>query len=206
LTIWYKPAYSLFAMPWKKSFDREAVLDRAKEAFWAVGYEGLSLDKLLHEMGIQKGSFYATYGGKHEVFLEALNRYTAERFMEFGRTLRLNTPLKVMEIHLDTVLAESTGANAHRGCFLVNASLELAPSDSEVRKVVGKALTEHERFYRRVFDAAKERGDLPEDFDSEGKAHALLGIVLGMRVMARAGLAGNRLRILRKAASDIFAA
>lgn len=193
-------------MPWEKSFDREVVLDRAKEAFWTSGYESLSLDKLLHEMGIQKGSFYATYGSKHEVFLEALRRYTAERFAEFDRTFRTNTPLRALESHLDVVFAESTGSNSHRGCFLVNVSLELAPTDLDVQRVVRRALSEHERFYRRMFEAAKQRGDLASDFDSEGKAHALLGIVVGMRVMARAGLTRHPLRILRREASELFTA
>jgi TetR/AcrR family transcriptional repressor of nem operon len=192
-------------MPWEKSFDREAVLDRAEEAFWSAGYDRLSLETLLHEMGIQKGSFYATYGSKHKIFLEALSRYISKRFGEFDQILRANRPLKALELHLDTVFAESTGSSRYRGCFLVNASLELAPSDPEVQKIVGKALSEHLRFYQRIFDSAKALGDLPDTFDSEPKAHALLGVVLGMRVMARAGLPKHSLRFLRREASDLFA-
>jgi TetR/AcrR family transcriptional regulator, transcriptional repressor for nem operon len=156
-------------------------------------------------MGIQKGSFYATYGSKREVFLEALNRYVSERFVEFEQIFRTNKPLKSLEVHLDNVFAESTGASCHRGCFLVNASLELAPFDPDVQRIVSKTLTQHQRFYRRVFEAAKKHGDLSKDFNSEGKAHALLGIVLGMRVMARAGLSKPPLRILRNEASQLFA-
>ena len=58
-----------------KAFDEEVVLDRAVEVFWAKGYEATSIQDLVDAMGIQRGSLYATFGGKHQLFLTALDRY-----------------------------------------------------------------------------------------------------------------------------------
>jgi TetR/AcrR family transcriptional regulator, transcriptional repressor for nem operon len=181
-------------MPWVKSFDRDAALDKAKNAFWTLGYEGTSLDTLLSSMGIQKGSFYATYESKHAVFLEALNRYIGERFREFEALRNANGPLAALEQHLAIVVHESTGPTANRGCFLVNASLELSPKDASVRAVVKKALSAHEQFYLRMLEAAKRSGDLPSNYPSEAKARTLLAMVLGLRVMARAGASPSTIR------------
>jgi TetR/AcrR family transcriptional repressor of nem operon len=190
-------------MPWEKQFDRDEVLNRAKLAFWAGGYEGVSLEKLLGSMGIQKGSFYATFGSKHEVLLESLRRYVSERFTEFDGLAATYPPLEALRQHLDIVLAESNGVAGSYGCFLVNASLELAPKDEQVRKITTKALKFHEGFYQRLFEAARQRGDVEKSFDVAGKSSALLGMVLGMRVMSRAGMPRAALRTLHEQALSL---
>ena len=43
---------------------RDEALKRAGRLFWRRGYEKSSMTALLKAMGIQKGSFYATFGGK----------------------------------------------------------------------------------------------------------------------------------------------
>ena len=58
-----------------KAFNREEVLDRAIEVFWAHGYEATSIQELVDSMGINRGSLYDTFGDKHRLFLEALDRY-----------------------------------------------------------------------------------------------------------------------------------
>jgi TetR/AcrR family transcriptional repressor of nem operon len=45
------------------------------EVFWKQGYENTSMNDLLDAMGIQRGSFYNTFGSKKETYLRALDRY-----------------------------------------------------------------------------------------------------------------------------------
>ena len=58
-----------------KEFNREEVLDRAIATFWCRGYEATSVQDLLDEMGINRGSLYDTFGDKHTLFLAAIDRY-----------------------------------------------------------------------------------------------------------------------------------
>ena len=55
----------------QREFDREEVLDRALEAFWARGYEATSIQELVDCMGLQRGSLYNTFGDKHGLFVAA---------------------------------------------------------------------------------------------------------------------------------------
>ena len=63
-------------MPWTKSFDPQTALRKAVDVFWTKGYDGTSMNDLLHAMGIQKGSFYDTFGSKHEIYLQAMDQYS----------------------------------------------------------------------------------------------------------------------------------
>ena len=184
-------------MPWEKQFNRADALHRAQRVFWKTGYEKSSLSVLLKGMGIQKGSFYATFGSKHKVLVEALQLYTQERFDSFLALKTDVAPLTALRRHLDEVLRESIGPDRFMGCFLVNCATELAPKDRVVREIVSTTLRAHARFYESLLEEAKARGTLAPAVNTVATASALLGLVLGMRVCARGGASDETLRALR---------
>src|SRR5436305_13985260 len=59
----------------QKEFDRDEVLHKAMEVFWTRGYEGASMQDLVKRMGINRQSIYDTFGDKHSLFLQSLDRY-----------------------------------------------------------------------------------------------------------------------------------
>ena len=59
----------------QKEFDRDEVLHKAMEVFWMRGYEGTSIQDLVKYMGINRQSIYDTFGDKHTLFLQSLDRY-----------------------------------------------------------------------------------------------------------------------------------
>jgi TetR/AcrR family transcriptional regulator, transcriptional repressor for nem operon len=191
-------------VPWEKQFDRAVALKRAQHLFWKSGYEKSSLSALLRAMGIQKGSFYATFKSKRHVFLEALKLYIEERFAAFEALTDRGSPIAALHSHLDEVVAESTGPDRAMGCFLVNCATEIAPRDRAVRDVVEATLQGHAKFYERLLAQAKRAGELPATFDVGVHASALLGLVLGMRVMARGGASARTIRHLREQAEMLL--
>ena len=161
---------------------------------------------LLKGMGIQKGSFYATFRSKHHVLVETLQLYIDQRFASFRALSAKAPPLVALRRHLDEVVEESTGPDRFMGCFLVNCATELAPKNRAIRDIVTKTLQAHAAFYQSLLEQAKERGDLRQDFDTAAQSTALLGIVLGMRVFARGGSEAGTIRTLRQQAEMILAA
>src|SRR5262245_52743241 len=191
-------------MPWEKQFDRAQALQRAQRVFWKRGYEKSSLSVLLRGMGIQKGSFYATFRSKHKVLVEALQLYIQQRFDSFLALKTNQPPLIALRRHLDDVLRESTGPERFMGCFLVNCATELSPKNREVREIVSKTLRAHAQFYESLLKEAKAQGTLPHAVDTEVTAAALLGLVLGMRVCARGGATAETLQALRRQADGLI--
>src|ERR687891_713494 len=58
-----------------KEFDPDVALERAMDLFWRQGYEATSISDLVTHLGIAKASLYATFGGKHDLYVAALDRY-----------------------------------------------------------------------------------------------------------------------------------
>src|SRR5262245_35472896 len=191
-------------MPWEKQFDRAQALQRAQRMFWKTGYEKSSLSVLLRAMGIQKGSFYATFRSKHKVLVEALQLYIQQRFESFLALKANQPPLVALRRHLDEVLRESTGPDRFLGCFLVNCATELAPKNREVREIVSTTLRAHTQFYESLLEEAKTQGTLPHTVETAATASALLALVLGMRVCARGGATPDTLRALRRHADGLI--
>ncbi len=183
-------------MPWEKQFDIDVALEKAGETFWSHGYEATSVRDLLSAMGIQKGSFYDTYGSKKEAYLRALDQYMAARFSQFRESVEQQGPKRSLEMHLNEIFAECVGAEGHRGCMVINCALELAHSDEEARIAVQKAFKIHENFLLERIEAAQEAGEVAAEIDAPATAKAILAMVMGMRVYSRAGASRATLRTL----------
>src|ERR1051325_10236665 len=115
-----------------REFDREKALDRAMQLFWCKGYEATSVQDLLNVMGINRGSFYDTFGDKRSLFLASIDRYN-ETFLAKLRA-ELNAPGSAKRAIVRTIeeLASRAASDAQRrGCLMTNSAVELAPHDAE---------------------------------------------------------------------------
>jgi TetR/AcrR family transcriptional regulator, transcriptional repressor for nem operon len=169
-----------------REFDEEAALDAAVDCFWRDGYEATSVRDLAARMGIAGTSLYNTFGDKRSLFRQALQRY-AERSMR-ERIARLEstlTPKQAVCAFLGEIVERSLDAHDRRGCLLVNSALEIAPHDPELGAEVAARLGEIEAFLRRAITAAQADCSVPSDRHPADLARLLLGVTLGVRVLAR---------------------
>lgn len=174
-------------MPWEKQFDVELARDRAMALLWAKGYKATSMQELLRAMEIRRGSFYDTFGSKRSILLDSLRRYDRDRAKTFAEFRRDATAVQVIERVFRRV-AEGRGRKVGpAGCFLVSSASELAPGDPEVASIVNHAFEDTESFLRSVIEEGKSRGEIPAGVETGPAARALLGMLLGMQVLARSG-------------------
>jgi AcrR family transcriptional regulator len=61
-----------------KAATREALLDSARRAFARRGYHGASVEEIAAEAGYSTGALYSNFGGKEDLFLDLLDRESAE--------------------------------------------------------------------------------------------------------------------------------
>ena len=192
-------------MPWEKQFDIEATLEKAGEAFWARGYEATSLRDLLEAMGIQKGSFYNTYGSKHEIYLKALEQYTNARLEEFKTLTSERGALESLKVLFDALVEDCLSPTGHRGCMVINCALEVAHEDEEARAIVQRSIGRHEGLMRDLIEAGQQAGEIGLHLDAAATAKAMMAIVMGMRVYSRSGSDPSAVHVLAEQAMALVA-
>ncbi|MEZ4403936.1 MAG: TetR/AcrR family transcriptional regulator [Kofleriaceae bacterium] len=176
-------------MPWDKQFDVEHARHQAMVAFWSHGYEATSMQQLLDAMGIQRGSFYATFASKHQLLIETLRQYDDARRESFASLAEAQSAQSIVRGLFEQIAAEAGSRAGQRGCYLVNSALELAPRDAEVAAIVTRAFAETEAFFKDAIAHGQRRGEVAAHVDPVATARALLGLLLGLRVLARSGAA-----------------
>ncbi len=173
-------------MPWEKQFDDAEVLEKAMQAFWARGYEATSIQDLVDCMGLNRGSIYAAFGDKRSLFLKALQHYETYHRRSWLDTLQTrHTPRAAILSVFEGAIGAALSDRSRSGCFLVNTAIELSPHDREVADAVAAGLRETEGFFRdRILDG-QDSGEIPAHIDSVDTARTLLGLLTGLRVLAR---------------------
>ena len=191
-------------MPGTKQFDVDEALDRAMTAFWEHGYEATSMSKLLDRMGIQKGSFYATFASKHDVYADAMQRYVNQRFAEFEAVLSGLDGRAAIEKMFAMIESECSEKGKSRGCMIVNAALELAPTDERVGDVVRRTFSNHEKWLSRLVEQGQAEGRITKNETPRELGKTLFGMIIAMRVYSRAGMPNSYAAAIRKQAIKLL--
>jgi len=169
-----------------REFDETTVLDAAIACFWHRGYEATSVRDLADSMGISGPSLYNAFGDKRALFVAALERYldhsTRARIKRLEDSL---PPKRAVRRFIEEIIERSLSDRERRGCFLINSALEVAPHDRELGALIADRLGEIEAFFRRSIEAGQADGTVPSDRSPVDLASLLLGVLLGIRVLAR---------------------
>lgn len=76
--------------------------------FWQKGYNATSTDDLRLAMGIGRQSFYDTFHGKWETYLEVVRKYSDERLSLYLEIFRKSdNPLDALQKFLLTIVSET---------------------------------------------------------------------------------------------------
>ncbi len=183
-------------MPWEKNFDVEQALEKAGVAFWTTGYEATSMRDLLAAMGIQKGSFYDTYGSKHAAYLRSLEQYAETRLGEMRRLAASMGPLAALQQLFDFIYEDCVGPNGHRGCMVINCALERAHHDPQARALVKRTITAQEKLLASLIEEGQEQGEIAASVNAAQTATSMMSFVMGMRVYSRSGIDPDAVRLL----------
>ena len=169
-----------------KDFDPDTALVAAMELFWRKGYEATSVQDLVEHLGVARASLYSTFGSKHDLYLRALDHYTARD--ADGALSWLAEPGPVLPalrrgfraLAQDRVLAEE-----RNGCLVTNTTVELVPADESCTQRVTAVYDQMERDITIALLRARAQGELAPDADPRALARFLVTFLQGVKVLAK---------------------
>ncbi|WP_137992574.1 TetR/AcrR family transcriptional regulator [Streptomyces vilmorinianum] len=183
-------------MPDIKHFDPDAALDTVVRLFWKQGVATTGVQDIVNATGLNRSSLYATFGGKQQLYLAALERYVDERSRPvLGRLAQDDRGLPAVEEFFTNLIdMRCTGEYARWGCMISNAHAGAENDEAEVRAVLDR---QHHRLRDALRDAlavARAKGQLGEAADPESAADVLALLAHGVNLRSRAGADQERLR------------
>jgi len=169
-----------------REFDEASVLDAAIQCFWLKGFEATSMRELIDCMGITSASVYNAFGDKRALYRRALAHYLESSFGERVIRLQALRPRQAIETFFAEIIDRSMSDSLHRGCLMVNSALEAIPDAPEAQDIVDEFLTRAEDFFRGCVQAGQDDGSIARSHSAVDLGRVLLGVLLGIRVLARA--------------------
>lgn len=168
-------------------FDRAQALVKALHLFWEKGYERTTVRDLTEVMGISAPSLYNAYGGKKELFDEAVAAYTGSPTRVVPPGLQERTARSVFAKILEIAIREYGSATQPRGCFVISD-----PILTDERLLGRSAI-------RARMQQAYDDGDLPEDASVDALTDYIDIVLRGLSSIARDGVSPDSMR----AAADV---
>ncbi|MGW1375831.1 TetR/AcrR family transcriptional regulator [Streptomyces sp. NPDC002446] len=170
-----------------KEFDPHAALAVATETFRRQGYEGTSVQDLVAALGINRSSMYAAYGSKHDLYLKALERYSAGEAVKAREELSGSGPaLPALRAFLLSYVEAALADPERTGCMVTHGVMERLPGDPEAADRLRAALGALEEAFSFLLLRARTNGELAPGTDVRSAARFLVTFTQGLRVMEKA--------------------
>lgn len=169
-----------------KDFDEKDVLKKAIGLFWNKGYNGTSMQDLVDGLGISRSSLYDTFGDKHQLYVKSLQAYREGYGNKMCKMINEAPSAKeAMRQLLEMVVNNLLSDEQRRGCFIVNAGVELAAHDAEVGAVICANEQQLEETFLKVIQKGQNNGELDKTKDPQALARFFGNTVKGLQVSVK---------------------
>ena len=170
-----------------RKFDRSEALEEAMLVFWQKGYEATFLDDLTEAMGINRPSLYNTFGDKHTLFMEALERYREVYSGKMLQALRQAPSVKAGFERIFADLIEESTNRCCRGCMIVNSTVEGCAISEGVTEFVKETDDASKAAFTTALREGQRKGEISPDKDPKALAIYLYSAIQGLQLRAKAG-------------------
>lgn len=169
-----------------RSFDVDAITERALGVFWEHGYEATSLGALVAATGINVSSLYAAYGSKRGLFQAAMGRYEHHVSSALEALAAGSSGLEDVVRFVEWVRAGISSDAQPSGCLFVNTMVEFATDDPQIGEVTQRYRERVRRSLHAALTRAERSGEIKPRTGST-RAALVQAAMFGALVTARSG-------------------
>lgn len=168
-------------------FNRDDVIEKAKNLYWEKGYHATSMRNLQDVVDMRPGSIYAAFGNKDNLFKEALNCYAEEGAANLANSIaQEKTVLDGLKRFIHSVTVCSKGTAPSGICMVVKTIGELTQNDSPDLLAHATSILERvESSFVKTFQQAIDNGEISDDKDPAELARYFQIQVMGLRTYAQ---------------------
>jgi AcrR family transcriptional regulator len=170
-----------------KRTSKGKLVQAARELMLARGYPVTSVDDIIKEAGVSKGSFYHYFDSKEELALTAMHDFLSDgaALMLEGRFREIADPKKRAIAFLKHVESVAMRLWDH-GCLLVMFSVDLAGTSPKVREETSAVLLDLIGRIEAILRPLARDGGGSSPMTANAMANLYMAIIDGSLVYARA--------------------
>lgn len=165
--------------------DEKHVLDAVVVCFWNRGFEATSMGHLVDQTGICASSLQAAFGDKASIYGRAMDHYIEASLTSRIERLVGLPPRDGIHAFFVEIMDWLVGDRPGGGHMPLSPLLDVIPRDPGFRDLVRAELQGLEAFFVRCVQEGQMLGAISRVSTAENLSKHLLGIYLGIRVMAR---------------------
>ncbi|MGI2171464.1 TetR/AcrR family transcriptional regulator [Shewanella sp. MF05960] len=168
-------------------FDREDVLEKAKNLFWQKGFLATSTREIQTIMDMRPGSIYAAFGSKADLFNQTLIHYAETSTQALNEQLAQDDRAWVgLKQYLRSLIVPCCAQVPSELCMVMRTLAELDESHQETLDIAKDLLTQVEHRFANIVEQAQQQGDLPAQLDKHKIAKKLQVHIIGLRSYLKA--------------------
>jgi TetR/AcrR family transcriptional repressor of nem operon len=171
--------------------------------FWRRGYVASAMSDIYAATGLKPGNLYATFRDKEGLFQAAFETYAKQ----FRATLPQGVKGRAAIIAwLRTQADLATRDPERRGCLIINTITEREAHSPSSQALAQARLREIRDFFSDNLAIAIRDDEMPGTADRDRLADALVGAVVAIMSLARAGAAEAMIRhVAEQAIASLYA-
>jgi len=176
-----------------KGFIPDEALDRAVEMFWEHGYEGVDVERIARAVNVTKPALYRAFGDKSTLLLKAVERYAITYGAPIMAAFQAEPDIHKAVTSFCEAAVNTASGEARGGCMMVAAALGQSERVTEIRSYLAKGLAASADIFAKRFEQEMKAGRLPRTPSAKVRGRALVDLMKGLQLRARAGIAREQL-------------
>lgn len=166
--------------------NREAVIKKGMELFWANGYHNLGIDKICRETRMTKGAFYNAFKSKENFLLTIVETYGDEIVNYLQEQLSKNDLTACQKLlKLYEGMLKVQPENNFRGCLVNNMMSEMGALNIKTAKMTTDQFNRFLFVIEPTVFKAQEDGNLNNQLDSKLLTEIIHSTFFGLLTRAK---------------------
>lgn len=169
-------------MPKSVTFNREKVIQDVMELFWRKGYNGTSMQDLVDVTGLNRSSFYNSFGDKFSLFEESVKHYQKRQNELLEESFTQASSPKDAIVSLFKGISEDIMNGDQNGCMITSCTTELSKEEPRVKDFLVENKDRVVNSFASLIQEAQKKGEIDPNKDHHTLALYLFSSLQGLRV------------------------
>ncbi|HPF06924.1 MAG TPA: TetR/AcrR family transcriptional regulator [Spirochaetota bacterium] len=168
---------------------KERIIDVSLDLLHRRGYYDTSINDIIENSGIKKGSLYFHYKSKDTLIIEVLNEALERYEQQISEGANHSNPLDQIIDKIDAITGYHVNGDISKGCLFGNMALEIGHDGSDISVLVESIFKRWETNFISLLNQAEKNGEIKLKEPARVLARMILASVEGGVLLSK--ISGN---------------